>query len=322
MAAPPAVGRLTTGGGAGPRPADPGPGPGPGRERFAAGAVLLLVLSVGWGVNWPIMKVALVSFPPWTFRFASCFVAGLSLLAAAAAAGAPVVPRGREWGALAAASLFSIALFQMIVAYALPRAASGHVALIAFTMPLWVTVIGAAAFGERPRPRTVAALALGLAGLGLLLARDAAGVGAVPLPLLLTVGGAVCWAVGTVIQKRARWSVGTLAGAGWQLLLGSLPMAAAMLAQDEPFAVAAGPAGWLAAAYTTLVALVLCYAVWMRIVSILPAPMAALSTLLVPVVGVVSSGLILGEPLGWIELAAAATILAGLALVLPAGPRR
>lgn len=295
---------------------------GPGRRQLVIGAVLLLVLSVGWGVNWPIMKIALVNFPPWTFRFASCFVAGLSLLAAAAATKVPVVPRGREWGSLAAASLFTIALFQMIVAYALPRAASGHVALIAFTMPLWVTLIGTLFLGESPKARTVVALAFGLAGLGMLLARDTASVGAVPLPLVLMVCAAIFWAIGTLIQKRTRWSIGALAGAGWQLLLGSVPMAFVMLAQDDAFVVQAGAMAWLAALYTTMVALVLCYAVWMRIVSVLPAHMAALSTLLVPVVGVASSGLMLGEPLGWVEFAAMATILLGLFLVLPFGTVR
>jgi drug/metabolite transporter (DMT)-like permease len=117
------------------------------------------------------------------------------------------------------------------------------------------------------------------------------------------------------------WRTPLLTVAGWQLLLGGAPLAALAIAQDSaPFANITMQ-GALAMAYIVLIGTVLGYWAWFRVLQLIPGEMAALGILPVPVIGVISSTLILGEPLGWAEFAAVALLTAALATMLYRGTR-
>src|SRR5262245_45382375 len=104
--------------------------------------------------------------------------------------------------------------------------------------------------------------------------------------------------------------------AGWQLIIAAAPVAV-VAAVLEGFAVPPLPGTvWLALAYTVLLSQVFSYFAWFKIVEIFPTQVAALATLLTPLIGVVSSAVLLVEPLGWPELGAMALCGSALALVL------
>jgi drug/metabolite transporter (DMT)-like permease len=123
-------------------------------------------------------------------------------------------------------------------------------------------------------------------------------------------------------MKRYRWSISSAQLSGWQLLVGGLPIFVATPFLDDPIdAVAAlDPMDWLLLAYVLAVPMVLAQWIWVRLVRILPAGIAAIGSMAVPVVGVLSSALVLGEHVGLAELAALALVVAAIALVLL--PRR
>lgn len=268
------------------------------------------------------MKFALREFPVWTFRGFSCVVAGLCLLALAGLAGGRVLLRRDEWRGLGLAALFNITVWQVLVAFGLRLIGSGEAAVVAFTMPLWAVVLGWLVLREPLGARGAVAIALGMAGIALLLARDFGAVIRAPAGVSLIVAGAVAWAIGTVIQKQRRFSLNALALAGWQLTLGALPMIA-IVPFVEPLRWPAASAGaWEALAYTTFVSLVFCYAAWFRIVRLMPIAAASISILLVPAFGVIGGAVMLGEPLGLREAAALLLIGTALALVLVLPQRR
>ncbi|MBI3453204.1 MAG: DMT family transporter [Rhodospirillales bacterium] len=280
------------------------------------GLMLLVGLSVGWGLNWPVLKIALTEIPPWTLRSGSCVIAGLCLLALARLSGAPLRPAAGEWRKVAISALFNIAVWQMLIAFAVMLMPSGRAAVIGFTMPLWATLIGVMLFGEKITGDFALALALGIGGILVLLSRDLATLGGSPLGVLLALGASVAWACGTVYQKRQNWTLRTIPLAGWQLIIGSVPIMFATPFLERPFT---GPVSWLALlafAYLTLVALVFAYFAWLKIVALFPPGIPAIGTLLVPVIGVISGALILGEPFGWREIAALLLVSAALTLVL------
>jgi drug/metabolite transporter (DMT)-like permease len=127
---------------------------------------------------------------------------------------------------------------------------------------------------------------------------------------------AIGWAIGTLYQKRQRFTVGTLALAGWQLALGSVPMFVILPFVEGFHVPQASAAAWAAATYTTVVALVFAYFAWFKIVTLFPASIAGIGTLLTPVIGMVSGAAVLGEPFGWREILAVVLIGSALALVL------
>ena len=280
--------------------------------------ILVAALSLGWGFSWPLMKMALSEFPVWTFRAGTCLLAGSCVLALAGLSAGRHRPTGAEWGVVMLAALFNVTGWHMFIGYGLPLVPAGHAAVLAYTMPLWVVLIGTGFLGERLEMTTVAGLVLGLAGVATLVSPDLAALGKAPLGVLLVLLGALSWAIGTLMQKRYRTGISSLGLSGWQLVLGSLPiLALTPLIEGLHIPDVSGRA-WASAVYVTLVALVAGYFLWFKIVSLMPAGRASISTLLVPALGVVSGALFLGEPFGLREVLA--LVLIGGALILVLAP--
>lgn len=280
------------------------------------GLVLLVGLSFAWGINWPLMKIVLLEIPLWTFRAWSCMAAGLLLLLLARLTGGRVLPLRREWGSLILAAAFNVLLWHVFIAVGVMKMASGHAAVLAFTMPLWSAIISVAFLGERMTTRVLAALVLGIGGIVVLLSRDFSVVGDSPVGAAFVFSAAIGWAVGTLYQKRQNWTIGSLATAGWQLALGSLPMFVVLPFVEGVHIPAASAAAWAAATYTTVVALVFAYFAWFKIVTLFPASVAGIGTLMTPVIGMLSGAVVLGEPFGVREVAAMLLIGSALALVI------
>ena len=286
-------------------------------SRFPLLAPALIAgLALGWCLNWPAMKLALAEIPLWHFRVGTCLVAGSALLALTRWMGDTVAPPPDEWRGLALASLFNVTVWHVFVAYGLLYVPSGHASVLAFTMPLWAVLIDRLWFGERISRRSALALVLGVAGVFVLLGRGFAEVSQAPLGAALVLVAAIGWAIGTLIQKKRRTSLMPVATAGWQILIGSLPMIAIMPLVEGVHWPQASAAAWIATAYTTFVALVFSYFAWFSIVRLMPVNVASISSLLVPVVGVSTGAILLDEPFGWREALALLLIGTALALVL------
>jgi drug/metabolite transporter (DMT)-like permease len=294
----------------------------PSRARRAFGVALIVGLSLAWGTNWVAMKVALEHLPPWTYRALTSFVAGAILLLLCRLNGGRVRPYAAEWKPLAICGVFNITFWHMLTAYALIAMGTGHVALLAHTMPVWAALIAVIALGQRLTPRLALATALGATGIMALFWRHVSLVADAPFAPLLGIGAAFAWAIGTIYQKGRIWSLPILAMAGWQLMIAAAPVGV-VAAVLEGFAVPPLPVTvWAALAYTVLLSQVFSYFAWFKIVEIFPTQVAALATLLTPLIGVLSSALLLDETLGWPELAAMALCGSALALVLFVVDRR
>lgn len=289
----------------------------PGKRRVATSAVLLAVgLTLVWGTNWAVMKWVLAEIPILTFRVVTAFGGGILVIGLCLLLGYRIrLPRA-EWGPAALAALFNVTGWFLLTAVALTLLPAGRAAVLAYTMPLFAFLASVVLRGERATPRGLAGLACGIAAVLLLVVRDAAHLGAAPLGVLVILGAAASWGIGTVLQKRD-WSVPVLVLAGWQLLLGGLPiLPVALLIDEAPFA-RLTPGGWLAMAYITGAAVLFGYFAWFSLVRLVSTSVASLAVLPVPLVGVLTGSLWLGEHLGWTEAGALLLVTISLATVLP-----
>ncbi len=288
------------------------------------GLILLALVTLGWGTSWPAMKLALNELPPWTFRGLVVPLAGFILFAIAAAGGLSLaVPRGR-WPALVGTSLFNIVGWHVLIAYGVGLMASGRASVIAYTMPLWASIFSVFILGESLTRRRIAALALGMGAVWVLISGDLEALGAVPAGVLFVIAAAMSWAMGIVLLKRTAWGMPTLSLAAWQLVIGGLPIAVVALAMEYPQLHPVSGAALAAVIYTILGPVCFCTYGYFKVVSLFPAGVSAIGTLMIPVIGVVSSSLLLGEPVGWREGAALVLVCSSLGLVLlgPPPPRR
>lgn len=280
------------------------------------GFVMLIGVALAWGCNWPAMKIVVREVPIWQFRAVTGLAAAALLLLLARLAGQTLAVPRRHWAPLVVASLLNVTSWFVLIGYGVKLLASGHAAILAFTMPVFAALIGALFFRERLTPRRLVSLALGTAGVVVLLSHDFAALGGSALGVALTLAAALNWAVGVLVQKRVAWTIGPLAQAAWQMLIGVLPICVVAVVL-EPFVYHRASAGALAASvYVAVISLAFAYYAWFTVVATFPAAVAAIGSLLVPIVGVVSAALWIGEPIGWRETVALVLVVGAVALVL------
>ncbi|HEX9812095.1 MAG TPA: DMT family transporter [Burkholderiales bacterium] len=293
-----------------------------GFSRF--GYVLLALIALGWGFNWPIIKIVLWDVPPLTFRGACLVLGGIGILLIARVGGHIVTVARRHWLPLLLLSGCNVIAWNVLVVYGIAHMASGRAALLAYTMPLWSMSLSVWLLREPLTPRRIVALGLGMAGVATLLGADILAFGGYLGGVVLMLGAAFFWGLGVVLLKRCALPVPTVSLTGWMMLVGGIPIALAALAleQGEWRAVGIYPA--LGLLYNIVVAFMFCYWAWNRIVFMVPVAVSSLSSLITPVVGVLSGMLLLQEQPAWREFVAGALILSAIALALrtPAQPAR
>ena len=279
------------------------------------GIVFLAITSIGWGFNWPITKYLIGFLPPLTLR-GTTGVIGASLLAILALLWGQSlrVPRA-QWPRLALAAILNVGCWMVLMGFALVFLPASEAALIAYTMPVWASILAWPILGERPNLLRVLSLVMAFAGMSAILGGNGFAASLSKLPgIFMALGGAVGFAVGTVLAKKWPLTLPPVSAAAWQIGIGCLPVAiAGFLFEKSDFAGLAG-SGWLLFGYSTLVQFCIAYVAWFAALARLPASVAAIGTMAVPVIGVAASATALHEPLGIGQIAALLFTLAGVAL--------
>jgi drug/metabolite transporter (DMT)-like permease len=286
--------------------------------------VLLAVLTLVWGTNWPLFPIAVREVSVWTFRAVSVLGAGLFLLAVARARGQSLVIPRRHWPTIATATLFYLVVWNIASTYSAILIPSGQSAVLGFTMPLWAALISWAVLGEKPTRRMLLAVALGGTGVALLMWRSFEAYAQAPLGLALGLLAGLGWAVGTLILKRRGVDVPATVLTGWQLLITAVPIGLGALALGDHQWFMPSWTSIAVIAYITIVPMSIGNVSWFAIVGLLPTNVAGLSSILVPIVAMISGAIVHGEPFGpiqWLAMACCAGALA-LALLKPAQHRQ
>src|SRR5258705_10927078 len=134
-----------------------------------AGLMFLAITSVGWGFNWPVTKYLLSELPPLTLR-GSTGVIGAALLAVLALARAPSLKVERHlWPRLMLAGLLNVTGWMVLMGLALLWLPASEAALIAYTMPVWASLLAWPVLGERPTILRTVALVMAFAGLAVIM---------------------------------------------------------------------------------------------------------------------------------------------------------
>jgi drug/metabolite transporter (DMT)-like permease len=277
-----------------------------------AGLMFLAITSIGWGFNWPATKYLLSEMPPLTLR-GTTGVAGAGLLAVLAVVWGQSLRVPRElWPRLALAAFLNVACWMVLMGLALLWLPASEAALIAYTMPVWASMLAWPILGERPNLLRVISLVMAFAGLSAIMGGNGLATSMEKLPgIIMALGGSVGFAVGTVLAKKLPLHLPPLTAAAWQIGIGCLPITIIGLLIEKTDATALSAVGWILIAYSIVIQFCVAYVSWF---AALPASVAAIGTMAVPVIGVVASAIALHEPLGRGQIAALVFTLAGVAL--------
>ena len=289
-------------------------------------AALASLTSIIWGLAFVAVKFALRSFSAPELTAVRFLIACIPAVA--------IARPGLPWRSIV---LIGLTLFTgqfLLLFYAYTRGLPPGLASVTQQTQAFFTALLAAAFlREMPSPRQWTGMTVAFAGLALI--ASTVGSDFTTAGLALGLGGALSWAAGNVLVKRA-------AGAPifplvvWASLVPPVPslIVAAASGRGIPLLDALAHASWPslgAALYLGLVATLLAYAIWGDLLQRYPAAVVAPFALLAPCTGIVASAVILGEVFGPARYAGMALILAGLAIVVrtpaartgsaPIGPR-
>ena len=285
----------------------------------------IAVLTLVWGCNWPILKIGVAELAPLTFRALTLPFAAIGLLAVAQLSGDGIrIPR-EWWARVAILALFNIAGWNGFVLFGVQQLPAGRSAILAYTMPLWATAIATLVLHEPLGTRKLIGLALGISGMAILVGDELRVIEKAPFGVAMILAAAVVWAFGTVLLRKWKPPMAQNTLTGWMMVVGWLPIVAlAPLFDSRPLAeeVAALTArGWFAVLYNIFLAGTVAHWAWFYLARTLPVAVSSLSSLPVPVVGVFSGILVLGETPGPQEWVALALVVGALFIVL-FDPRR
>jgi drug/metabolite transporter (DMT)-like permease len=279
-----------------------------------SGRILLMVTAIGWGLNWSVLKFVLQDWPPLFARGSAGLLGALGLAVVAAVRGESfAVPREARLR-LAVAAGINVFAWMGFTALSLNWLKVSEGALIAYSMPIWAMLIAWPLLGERPDGRSLLALALGVAGIAVLMGGPDL-VGSKLPGILFALAAAILFAIGTV-TARSPIPMNPTALTAWQVALGCLPMVLLSLFLEQPRVHALSLPGLFGLAYMAAGPMALCYLTWFGALRRLPASVAATGMLLVPIIGALSAIPLLGDRLDGRALVAIALTLSGVGLAL------
>ena len=281
------------------------------------GFIFLAIMSLGAGINYPVQKLLLTEWPPMSARGLSGFAAALALAVIAFSLRQNLRVSRAMWPRLVISALLNITAWLLMMGFALLFLPAGEAAILAYTMPAWASLFAWLLLGERLTWRRVLGLAMAFAGLVALMGGNTIQASMAKLPgMLLALATAIAYALGTVFLKRWPIAMPSVSSAAWQLGIGCLPVAILGLILERPDIAALSALGWSLIAYNIVVQQCVGFVCWLLALQRLPASVAATGTMLVPVIGVIASAVVLGEPLGAAQIAALIFTTASVALAV------
>lgn len=278
--------------------------------------VLLVLLTVVWGLNWPIMKVGVAHFPPLTFRMVAMWLAVPVLAIVLWQQKAPwTVPRA-AWGKLAALTLFNMLFWHCLMITAIPLLSSGRAAILGYTMPIFSAMLGAFFFGDRLAARAWGGVAAAALGVVLLLWHETASMGSRPVGVGLMLAAAAGWAMGTQLLRRTQMPVPLMTLSFWMVLITAIVLTALSVLLERERWVAPDQTALVTILYNGPLAIGFAQVTWFFLARTLPPVASTLSVMLIPVIGVFSGAWWLGEVLHWQDWTAVGLMVVAIASVL------
>jgi len=274
----------------------------------------VLFTACSWGLTWPQSKFLLTMLPPFSMR-ASCGVLGFSFaFLVAFIRGEKLWPPRDQWPRLVLFAMLNYGLFIVLTTESLVWLKASEAVVITYTLPVWASLLAWPMLGERPTVPKILALILALGGVALLVGADTAEASWQKLPAAaLSLAAAILFGLGTVLAKKHPLRLPPTTSVAWQAMLGMVLVVSLALFEHRDWGrVTTG--GWISIAYISTIPLTVAYLAWFRALRMVPASTAATTVLVSPLVGVIGSGLLLGETFGPRQIVALLMTLTGVAL--------
>jgi drug/metabolite transporter (DMT)-like permease len=282
------------------------------RQQFT----LLMALTLMWGLNWPIMKFSLREMTPLYFRALTMTGGAIWLALWYWRQGVRLRPTAHEWRDVVRLGLPNVLGWHTLAILGVSHLASGRAAILGFTMPIWTVLIGAALFGERLTARVGIAVLAVCAAVGLLTWHEISTLSGKPVGVVFMLSAAVCWAVGTLLMRRAQLTLRLEALTVWMMLLGSACLWLMALVLEPMPGLQHSQAFWWSIVWGIFMNYGFAQIIWFGMAKNLPPATSAMSVMAVPMLGTLSATWIVGEVPHWQDWLAVVFVSTAIAAVL------
>ena len=282
----------------------------------ATDLLMVLIVTVSWGMNYPVMKFVVNSYPPSAFRAFTFLIGCMALGSYAYFKGISIFVPKHERKALFKLSLFNMVGWHLPMIYGVSMLNSGRAAIIGYTMPVWALLASAVLYREKITITALLGIALAMSA-ALLLAWGSAGEwGNHPIGIAVMLVAAITWGVGNAMMKNSKLSVSGITLTFWALLIAFFFFLAITIIFERDLWEWPTLMQWLAILYGGVITFAVSYVAWFHVARKLSAVSSGLSIMLVPVFGVTGGALILGEAVTMPDIIALVLILLSMLVVL------
>ena len=281
---------------------------------------LILLVTFSWGLNYPIMKFVVTSYPPLTFR-AFTFTLGFVLLGAYALRQGEslYVPVSERWLAFKL-GMPNMVMWHLGLIYGVALLNSGRAAIVGYTMPVWALLASVVMFKNTLTVRGIMGVFCSLLATFLLARDEMSNFAGQPLGLVCTLAAAISWGVGNAMMKNCKISISSITLTFWMLLLAAICFTTLALVFEQDRWAWPNWLQFAAIFYAGAVTFAISYVAWFRVARKLTPVASGLSIMLVPMVGLMGGYWMLNEVVGSADIMALLLILLAMAIVLI--PRR
>lgn len=282
----------------------------------AADWLLLVLLSVLWGATFLFIAVAVREVPPFTLVLARVSLAALVLIPLVYAFGHHLPATRAAWQTFLVQALLNNVVPFTLIAYGQMRVAGALAAVLNATTPLFTLIIARVFAGDALTASKLAGVALGIAGVAVLMGPDTLDANAASVVgMLCVLGGALSYGFAALWMRRLR-AIPPLVSSAAQLTCSAVVLLPCAVLMDR-FWVLAPPSAAAMAAILALavVSTALAYIVFFRISATAGPSNVMLVTLLIPVTATALGALVLGERLALNQVAGALVIASGLLVI-------
>ena len=253
----------------------------------------LFLLTLIWGYNWVVMKLAVQYASPYQFAAIRTFLGAVMLFVVMFFSKRPLTLK--EFPTMLLLGLLQTCGFTGLLIVALVHGGAGKTAVLAYTMPFWVMLFAWPLLGEKVQGWQWLAVVFALFGIVLIF--DPLHIKADGFSMFLAVCSGIFWAISAIVSKKLHKKMphlDLLNLTAWPLLLGSIPIVVAALLLPAP------PIQWTSTFINTILFSVflsgsLAWVLWIYALQRLQAGVASMASMLAPVIGVLSAWVQLGE---------------------------
>ena len=278
--------------------------------------LLLLFLTICWGLSWPIMKFGIRYFPPITFRTLGLLSALPVLFVFARSQHASLAIPSKQLLPLIKLSIPNVLVWNTMIILGIGMLSSGRAAILGYTMPIWAVLAGFILYRDKLSRMAWFGVTCAGAGALLLLSGEFSNITGKPLGTILVLIGACSWGYGTVEMRKTPLTMPSISVTFWMIAISAIPLTVYTLIFEHSKWHHVDAWGWAAIAYNGLMVFGMANIVWIQMARKLPPVVSSLSVMMIPVVGVFSGTFLLAETPKWQDYAALVLILASMSSVL------